>query len=38
MDTSKYTQQIEMSDDTPNKSRPYSVPYKLLKVVEEHLD
>ena len=36
--TSKYAHKIALSDDTPTKSRPYRVPYKQLKVVEEHLD
>ena len=36
--TSKYTHKIALSDDTPTKSRPYRVPYKQLKVAEEHLD
>ena len=35
---SKYTHKITLSDDTPTKSRPYRVPYKQLKIVEEHLD
>ena len=36
--TSIYSHKIILSDENPTKSRPYRVPYKQLKVVEEHID